>query len=127
ESLTKPAIPKLKKPAPKPETHSHRSMLVGIGVAMALGIGLRFIQIPVRLVPVAIGIALAASVLLLFPFLCNPPEQPTSSRGSRPGVRRRSREVPAVGAPIAPKSPEPKKEINSRLATLTRRPPSRPS
>ncbi len=100
-----------KKPANNPPP------LMWIGAAMVLGFGLRFVHIPPQFVPLVIGAAVTAGTLIVLRLLLSPGEAPAPLSRSRIGSPRRTNEPKKAAV-----RPEPAKEVNSRLAALTRRP-----
>jgi chromosome partitioning protein len=126
-SAAKPPEPTPAKAAPKPmpakpaPAANNAPPLMWIGAAMVLGFGLRFVPIPPRFVPFMIGAAVAAGTLLVLRIFLTPNE-PSGTVGARRSGSSRRGATPKKAAV----RPEPKKEHNARLSSLTRR-PTRPS
>ncbi len=113
----KPATdrPALDKPA-----RTGTSVWLWVGLAIVLGFVLRFFAIPPRMAPLFIGAAVSAAVLLLLRLVLTPGEPAPRARPARAAAPR-----PAPAPPQAAARPDSRKEVNARLAALTRRPGSK--
>jgi hypothetical protein len=111
----RPAPPR--RPAARKRKSRKSSLVLWVCLAMTLGFVLRFFYIPPRLAPLFIGVAVAGLVVMGLRLMAKPRAMVTRVVARIPASR-----LPPPG-PIQPAArPEPKKEINNRLASLARRP-----